>query len=233
MPVKFSFIIPTRNEAVYIADCLRSIRNQRKQNYEIIVVDTLSSDKTVEIAKRYADKVLKEPKRGPAVARNTGARAAKGDIFIFSDADVRFDKNFLDDLDAALEQRTEIAGGICKLRTYDAPSALIAMSYNTVDWIAKILNSLGIAITAGSCFIYRRDAFKRSGGFNPQLFTNEDHDMARRISKIGRFVYFDDVSISTSVRRIAKLGFWNMLFTYIKSTLIYVLNKGCIKNYWN
>jgi len=233
MPVKFSFIIPTRNEAEYIAGCLRSIRAQRRKEYEIIIADTSSSDATVSIARRYADRIVSEPRRGPAIARNTGARAAQGEILIFADADVRFERDFLDKIDAVFSRHPTIVGGICRLRTYDAPSALLARSYDIVDWIAKMLNALGIAITAGSCFIYKSNAFEKAGGFNPCLMTNEDHDMAHRVSKLGRFAYFGNIFISTSVRRVAKTGFWNMLFTYIKSTLMYMLNKSCIRNYWS
>ena len=228
----FSFIIPTRNEAEYIEGCLRSIRAQLRKDYEIIIADTLSSDGTTAIAKRYAAKVLTEPRRGPAVARNTGAHAARGEILIFADADVRFERDFLDKLDEQFKRHPAIAGGICKLRTYDATSALLANSYNLVDWIARLLNSLGIAMTTGSCFIFRRDAFERAGGFNPCLFTNEDHDMAKRIAKFGRFAYFGKIVVGTSVRRAAKSGFWSIAVTYIKSTAMYTLNKSCIHNYW-
>jgi glycosyltransferase involved in cell wall biosynthesis len=232
MSVKFSFIIPTRNEAAYIADCLRSIRAQKRKDYEIIVADTLSSDGTLQLAKRYADKALTEPRRGPAIARNTGARAAKGDILIFADADVRFERDFLDKVDKEFAKHPAVAGGICKLRTYDASSALLARSYNTVNIIVRLLNAAGIAMTAGSCFIFRRAAFERAGGFNPCLFTNEDHDMAQRAAKLGRFVYFGDIPIWTSTRRVEKSGFWHSLITYFRSTAIYALNKSCIRDYW-
>ncbi|MEM7813762.1 MAG: glycosyltransferase [Candidatus Aenigmatarchaeota archaeon] len=232
MAAKFSFIIPTRNEAGYIEGCLRSIRGQRRRDYEIIVVDTLSIDRTQAIAKRYADKVLPEPRRGPAVARNTGARAARGSIFIFADADVRFDADFLDRIDKEFSRRRTLAGGICRLVPYDAPSALIARSYQVVDWLAWLLNALGIPITAGSCFIFRRSAFRRAGGFNRCLWTNEDHDMASRAARFGRFVHLD-IPIYTSARRVAERGWLRMLLTYIKSTAMYALNKSCLRNYWD
>ena len=232
MAVKFSFIIPTRNEAGYIEGCLRSIRSQRRKDYEIIVVDTLSGDGTQAIARRYADKVMTEPRRGPAVARNTGAQAARGEVLVFADADVRFEQDFLDRIDAELSRHPALAGGVCRLVPYDSPSALLARSYQVVDWLAWFLNALGIPCTAGSCFIFRREAFERAGGFNPCLLTNEDHDAANRIARFGRFAHLD-TPIYTSVRRVAKRGWLYMLLTYVKSTAIYILNGSCLRDYWD
>ena len=61
-------------------------------------IDSYSKDNTVKIAKKYGAKVLYESKKGPAVARNTGAKKAKGEILIFPDADVRFEEDFLSNL---------------------------------------------------------------------------------------------------------------------------------------
>lgn len=231
MPVNFSFIIPTRNEAAYIADCLRSIRAQTRKDYEIIVVDTLSSDGTAAMAKRYADRVIAEPKRGPATARNTGAAAARGELLVFADADVRFEPDFLEKLERAFERRI-VVGGVFHLHAHDARRALYAKSYGAVNLIVWFLNAIGVAITAGSCFAFRRTAFERAGGFNPCLWTNEDHDLAHRVGKLGRFAYFREIPVWTSVRRVAKLGFCSSIMTYIRSTAVYALNKSCIRDYW-
>src|SRR3989344_830900 len=106
--MKFSFIIPTRNEGDYLEGCLKSIKKQTIKDYEIIIVDSYSKDNTVATARKYGAKVLFEKRRGPAVARNTGAKKTKGEILIFPDADVRFEKNFLEILEKKMN--TVIAG---------------------------------------------------------------------------------------------------------------------------
>ncbi len=224
--VEFSFIIPALNEESYIGDCLDSIRRQRRKDYEVIVVDGGSSDKTTSIAKKSGAVVLHEKMRGPGVARNTGAMHAKGRVLVFVDADVRIKENFLDDVGKKMHR----AGGfICRLYPYDGfPS-----SYTLAHLILKLLFGLRIAMTAGSCFVYRKDVFDKAGGFNPALLTNEDHDLAIRASRISRFMYFDDIHVMTSSRRVGRKGFIGSVKMYLKSTFAYFLNGTGIRGYWD
>jgi glycosyltransferase involved in cell wall biosynthesis len=77
----------TLNEEKYIETTLLSIKNQDyKGKYEIIMVDSNSKDRTVKIARKYADKVIVTKRRGVSVGRNIGARLAKGEILLFVDA---------------------------------------------------------------------------------------------------------------------------------------------------
>ncbi|EKD94482.1 MAG: glycosyl transferase family protein [uncultured bacterium] len=88
-----SVIIPTYNEESVILDCLTSLAKQTYKDYEIIVVDDGSSDKTLEIVKNV--KILQQKHLGPGAGRNLGAKSAKGDILVFVDSDMTFDENFL------------------------------------------------------------------------------------------------------------------------------------------
>lgn len=93
-----SVIIPTFNEAANINDCVLSLKNQNIKNFEIIVVDDGSTDNTLEILNKLNIKVFKQSHLGPGAARNLGASHAKGEILVFVDADMVFDKNFLKNL---------------------------------------------------------------------------------------------------------------------------------------
>ena len=94
-----SVIIPAFNEEGTIGECLNSIKNQSYKQMEIIVVDDGSSDSTRNIVKGFSDiKLLTQSHKGPGQARNLGASNAKGEILIFVDADMTFDKNFIGDL---------------------------------------------------------------------------------------------------------------------------------------
>ncbi len=228
--MKFSFIIPTKNEGRYLGKCLLSIRNQNKKNYEIIVVDTNSKDRTKAIARKYGARVINEPRRGPGIARNTGAKAAKGSILVFCDADVHFDHYFLEKVEEKF--RKNIGGCIFRLRTYDASKKSHDLAYNYVNVIAEFMNKIGIAITAGSCFAFRRDVFFKAGGFDERFLTNEDHDLARRVNKVKRFMFFGDVVVETSSRRVNKFGLFGSIKIYLKSTMIYVLNNSYLRDYW-
>ena len=228
--MKFSFIIPALNEQGYIEKCLASIKKQEINDYEIIVVDSYSSDATLKAAKRYKCRIFFEKRRGPAIARNTGAKRAKGMILVFADADVVFEKDFLGRIERHFEKH--IGGGVCRLSTYDAWHFSHALVYEFANALAKFFNRLGIVITGGSCFVYTKKAFDAVGGFDPKFITNEDHDLARRVSKIKRFMFFDDVVVGTSARRIRSKGLFNIIRIYIKSTLVYFLNNGWLRDYW-
>lgn len=95
---KLSVIIPTFNEEGTIAACISSLRTQNYLDFEIIAVDDGSKDKTLGILKGSGVKVLSQKHRGPGAARNLGAKHATGEILIFIDADMTFDKNFLRNL---------------------------------------------------------------------------------------------------------------------------------------
>ncbi len=228
--MKFSFIIPTKNEGKYLEGCLQSIRAQSVRGYEIIVVDTNSKDKTKAIARKYKAHVINEPRRGPGVARNTGAKASKGQILVFCDADVRFDRYFLEELGEKF--KSSIGGCIFRLRAYDARKKFEVLAYDYVNCIVEFANRLGITFTAGSCFVYRRDVFFKAGGFREDMLTNEDHDLSHRAHKIRRFVFLSDITVETSARRVSKLGLRKTIKIYFKSTAIYMLNRSYLREYW-
>ncbi len=98
--MKISVIIPTYNEEDVILDCLNSLSKQSLQNFEVIVVDDGSTDKTLQVLSElkinnYKLKILKQEHKGAGSGRNLGAKHAKGDILVFVDSDMTFDKNFL------------------------------------------------------------------------------------------------------------------------------------------
>lgn len=94
-----SIIIPAFNEEKIIGECFKSLKNQSYKQVEIIVVDDGSQDSTRTLVKSFPDiKLLTQGHKGPGQARNFGAAKAKGEILVFADADMTFDKNFIKDL---------------------------------------------------------------------------------------------------------------------------------------
>ncbi|OGE06070.1 hypothetical protein A3I53_01250 [Candidatus Curtissbacteria bacterium RIFCSPLOWO2_02_FULL_40_13b] len=98
-----SVIIPSYNEEKVIGDCLNSFLAQTYKLLEIIVVDDGSTDKTIETISNFKFQIsnlqmFQQKHLGPGPARNLGVSKAKGDILVFVDADMTFDKNFIRDL---------------------------------------------------------------------------------------------------------------------------------------
>ena len=96
--MKLSVIIPTYNEELAIKDCLASLKAQSYSDFEIIVVDDGSTDLTVKLLADFGVLDFRQNHQGPGAARNLGARHAQGEILVFVDADMTFDKNFLKNL---------------------------------------------------------------------------------------------------------------------------------------
>lgn len=102
-----SVIIPVFNEDQNIRACLESLKGQNSADFEIIVVDDGSTDTTIHIVENLVNKVknlriYKLTHKGPARARNYGAKKAKGDILVFVDGDMTFSADFLANLTAPI-----------------------------------------------------------------------------------------------------------------------------------
>ncbi|MCM8781784.1 MAG: glycosyltransferase [Candidatus Omnitrophica bacterium] len=94
----FSVIVPFLNEEVYIERCIRSLLTQdfNRSEYELIFVDNSSTDRSIEIARRFPEVILlSENKRCSYAALNKGLMAAKGRIIAFTDADCAVSKDWL------------------------------------------------------------------------------------------------------------------------------------------
>jgi len=88
--MEVSVVIPTLNEERFISRCLESLLNQTVPPAEIIIVDAGSSDRTVELASRYTDKILYSPVANVAYQRELGVAQAKGEFILIADADTVF-----------------------------------------------------------------------------------------------------------------------------------------------
>ncbi len=96
---KLSIVIPTYNEEKDISECLSSLFQQSYDNFEIIIIDDGSTDKTLKIVSSFKKvRILKRDHKGPGLARNLGAKNSKGEILVFVDADMTFHKDYLKNL---------------------------------------------------------------------------------------------------------------------------------------
>src|SRR3989339_810271 len=129
-----SIVIPTKNEEHYLPKLLLSIRNQNYKDYEIIVADGNSADRTRRIARKFGCRVIIDKKRGsPAIERNNGAKIARGEMLLFLDADVRLPQGFLKKLIQEIRKK-KLDVGSCFFEPYDGK--------NIDRLIVEITNSL-------------------------------------------------------------------------------------------
>ena len=99
--VSVSIILPTFNRASFLEDAFESISSQTFSDFEVIVVDDGSTDNTVEIISKlqsnsqYPIKLITQINMGPAIARNTGIKVAKGKFIAFFDSDDTWEDDHL------------------------------------------------------------------------------------------------------------------------------------------
>jgi len=107
--MKISVIIPTYNEAQHIKSCTTSLLNQSQPLHEIIIVDDGSTDSTLKVLLSLKNenkklKIYRQKHLGPGSSRNFGVKKSAGDILVFVDADMEFDKDFLKHLTKPIKE---------------------------------------------------------------------------------------------------------------------------------
>ncbi len=200
---KLSIIITSKNEEKYIESCLKSVKNQTFENYEIIVSDSVSKDKTVKISKKYADKILVR-KTNISEGRNFGAEFADGEILIFLDADTMLLPNTLEEIMKEFKDKKTIGVGCPALPT-NANIKYVA-SYIFYNTHAETSIKLGKPQISGFFCAYRKKEFEKIGGFDSSIGILEDFDLSSRISKLGKIKFAKNTLVITSHRRLKKWG---------------------------
>jgi glycosyltransferase involved in cell wall biosynthesis len=121
-----SIVVLCHNYARYLPQAMESAFAQDYPNLELIVIDDGSTDDSLEVALRYAEraKVLTQPNQGLAPTCNRGAREATGEYFVFLSADDRLERTYVSELLAALRRTSEASFAYCSARLFGAESGV-------------------------------------------------------------------------------------------------------------
>ena len=217
-----SIIIPTLNEEKYLPTLLDFLKKQTFQDYEIIVADAGSKDKSLEIAKNYGCQITSGGL--PAKGRNEGAKLAQSNLFLFMDADnVYLSEDFLKNLLEGFKKRKL---DVAAFPIYPDGNRFDKFAYGIYNWWAKF--SQNFLPHATNSILVKKEIFEKISGFDEKIKIGEDHDFVRRASKIGKFGFIEIEPILTSVRRFEREG---RLKTYLKILLagIYIVFLGPVK----
>ncbi len=227
--LKYSVIVPAYSAMDTLPRCLAALQDQTvaREDYEIIVVDDGSPDRTADIAEkiladrdeRVSGRVIRAPHGGPAQARNIGARAANGDVLAFTDADCEPVPDWLEQLTAALKDETVSgAKGVYRTRQKSLVARFVQQEYQ--DKYDRLATQATIDFIDTYSAAYRRDAFWSANGFNPDLIMDEDQELSFRLSSQGHrlifvpqaIVYHQHVtSLWKYARRKYGIGYWKPL----------------------
>ncbi|MDZ4101544.1 MAG: glycosyltransferase [Hydrogenophaga sp.] len=188
-----SFIVPAYNEERLLGATLQAINAVAQvldEPCEVIVVDDGSTDRTADIGREHGAQVVAVAHRQIAATRNAGARAARGDVFVFVDADTLVHEALVR---LALQAMREGAVGGGAVVRFDGAMPLYARVM--VPLVVKLLQ---VGRLAAGCFLFcKRTAFEAVGGFDEAWFAAEELGLSQALKKKGTFVILREPVLSS------------------------------------
>ena len=187
--MKLSVIVPAYNEERLLASTLESIRAAAQaafagagafvRDWELIVCDNNSTDRTAEIARACGAQVVFEAHNQISRARNRGADAASGDWLLFVDADSAPDAGLFRELLAAIGSGRVLAGG--STLAADSSDGFFRWSVRAWNLLSRLMRW-----AAGSFIFCEAAAFRELGGFSEELYAAEELDLFSRLKRLAR-----------------------------------------------
>jgi glycosyltransferase involved in cell wall biosynthesis len=216
-----SVVVPTYNEEENITACLESLNRQTlpRTEYEIIVVDGNSGDRTRELASPLADLVFVQTSARVGGARNDGAVRAKGEIVAFTDADCIIPPGWLSRIreDFAAYHPVEVYGGVYPLEGgFRNRFALgVANAFARIGYLTRTLYySLGCNTAVD------RGVFIRAGMYRT-MDAGEDIEISLRMRRFGKVLLDPDLRVGFSMRRYQQFGTLRSLYQWL-----YIVARG-------
>lgn len=190
-PKLASVVIPAYNAEDHITACIDALANQSipSSQYEIIVVDDGSTDRTRAILETLPVMTILQANQGPAGARNTGAAAATGEFILFIDSDCVASPDFLEQMLKPFENQ-EVVGVSGAYKTKQRSIVARFAQFEFEERYRMLARQPYIDMIASHAAAYRRKTFIESGGFLRDLRMNEDVELSYRLSgQSGKLVF--------------------------------------------
>jgi glycosyltransferase involved in cell wall biosynthesis len=191
-----TLLLPNRDNAPVLDLVLERIAaNTRYENFELLVVDDGSTDRTGEAARSFGDRVraLRQENAGVSAARNAGVRAAHGELLAFLDSDDRWSPEWLERMTGALSSAGADAVA-CAYRLIDADGLPVGtLRTSPTPTVESLLTFQGSVAPLGSSMLIRREAFDAIGWWDERLPLSQDWELLFRLVASERvFHYLDE-----------------------------------------
>jgi len=225
-----SFVIPTYNRAHSIGKSIDCILNQTESNWELIIVDDGSVDNTKEMVSPYLIdcriEYIYQANQGVAVARNTGAKKARGEYLIFLDSDDSIEPNLLE---------------LLKKNNYFQYDVIFWQINKMIDGESKVVSPINMGYLYENMYVqflagsvcYRKELFMKVGGYDHKMTFGENYELGIRICHVDNLraltikevlgTYYIDSSKRTSSVTTNKLP--SLIHQYKKHKALYDDNR--------
>jgi len=222
-----SVVVPVLNREETVRACLESLLNLNYLEYEVIVVDGGSTDKTRKIIAEYPIKLLIDPRKGAYAARNTAVRTAQGEMIFFTDSDCIADRNvlrnlvrnFIDESVAGVGGQIASHNPTTVIERFSDIAGIVKVNYpkGPLKWNKSTLLSGGI-YTANA--MYSKRILEEIGGFDPEFVVGGDYEFAWRVQRAGYRLMFDPEAIVFHSHRNTLLELIKQFFNYGKEQAV-------------
>ena len=211
---KFSIVIPTLNEEKYIGRLLDSLESQTYKDFEVIVVDGGSSDKTVDVCNEYGV-ILKTMKGiGEFGQRNEGIKIANGNIIINTSADVVFPSELLKNISVIFDSEPDLIGLSGPGIPLNPPlwAKIEYILYNNLRYLASKFKIYSISTNFVAC---KKEVFDELQFKLKEM--NSDGLFGKELGKFGNIKFVTGLFIFISSRRMWEAGFiqFNLHYLYV------------------
>jgi glycosyltransferase involved in cell wall biosynthesis len=236
---RFSVIIPALNEEKLLPRMLGQFTPEllKKFGVELVVSDGGSMDGTLDIARTHAHLVVENipyVKQTISAGRNAGARQAKGEIFIFLNADtfIKEPTVFFSRISEEIDKPGTVAVTSAVAVYPEEERWQDRAFHGFYNWFFYMMNRVGMGMGRGECHVMNRAVFHQVHGYADRIAAGEDYDMFRRLEHLGRIRFLRDVVVFESPRRYRRFGYGYVTASWFLNFLSVFFLRRSILSEW-
>ena len=194
---KISIVLPSYNGEKYIAESIQSVIDQSFKDWELIIVNDCSKDKTLEIARSFAEKdsriivISNEINQKLPGSLNVGFGIAKGKYLTWTSDDNKYKENALEIMNNYLDSHQDVDMVSMNMDIIDENGNFLCEFLETYTY-ERNMEYLMHGCNVGAAFMYRKEIAEKIGKYDTDTFCAEDYDYWCRIALEGKIDYTND-----------------------------------------